>query len=131
MGRLDEQGYLYLGDRKKFLLVSGGYNVYPTVVENVLAEHPAVREVVVVGAPHPQWGEAVVGVVSLRPGKEAEPQELIDFCRNKVGKWEVPKHLEIVDELPKGATGKLQKHEVRDRFRRQPESLPWMRSVGS
>lgn len=131
MGRLDEQGYLYLGDRKKFLLVSGGYNVYPTVVENVLAEHPAVREVVVVGAPHPQWGEAVVGVVSLRPGKEAEPQELIDFCRNKVGKWEVPKHLEIVDELPKGATGKLQKHEVRDRFRRQPESLPWMSSVGS
>lgn len=131
MGYLDERGYLYLGDRKKFLVVSGGYNVYPTVVENVLAEHPAIREVAVVGAPHPSWGEAVVAVVSLRPDEEATPEELVDFCRDKVGKWEVPKHVELVPELPKGPTGKLLKHELRDRFRRQPALLPWGVPVGS
>lgn len=131
LARVDEQGYLFLTDRKKFLIISGGYNVYPTAVENVLAEHRAVREVAVVGAPHQQWGEAVVAVVSLRPGEEAGPQELIDFCSDKLGKWEVPKHIEIVDELPKGATGKLQKHELQSRFREEPESLPWTVSVGS
>jgi acyl-CoA synthetase (AMP-forming)/AMP-acid ligase II len=125
MGRLDELGYLYLGDRKKFLIVSGGYNVYPTVVENVLADHPGGREVTVVGAPHPEWGEAVVAVVALNPGVQTTQEELQDFCRGKVGKWEVPKYVEILPELPKGTTGKVLKHEIRDRFRRHPEHLPW------
>jgi acyl-CoA synthetase (AMP-forming)/AMP-acid ligase II len=125
MALVNERGYLFLKDRKKFLIISGGYNVYPTVVENVLAEHPAVREVAVVGAPHPMWGEAVVAVASLKSGSEATPEELIDFCRDKLGKWEVPKHVKIVPELPKGATGKLLKHELRDGFRVHPELLPW------
>jgi acyl-CoA synthetase (AMP-forming)/AMP-acid ligase II len=125
LGRMDERGNLYLVDRKKFMIISGGYNVFPVVVENVLAEHPAVREVAVVGAPHPTWGEAVVAVVSLREGADAAPAELIAFCEGKVGKWEVPKHVEIHDELPKGATAKIQKHEIRSWFRDEPARLPW------
>jgi acyl-CoA synthetase (AMP-forming)/AMP-acid ligase II len=125
LGRVDERGYLYLVDRKKFMIISGGYNVFPVAVENVLAEHPAVREVAVVGAPHPTWGEAVVAVVSLRDGVAATADQLMSFCADKVGKWEVPKHVEIVDELPKGATAKIQKHEIRDWFRRDPARLPW------
>jgi len=125
LGRMDERGHLYLVDRKKFMIISGGYNVFPVVVENVLAEHAAVREVAAVGAPHPRWGEAVVAVVSLQHGASATPAELIAFCEGKVGKWEVPKHVEIVDELPKGATAKIQKHEIRGWFRDDPSRLPW------
>jgi acyl-CoA synthetase (AMP-forming)/AMP-acid ligase II len=120
LGRRDDRGYYYLLDRKNFLIISGGYNVYPVVVENVLAQHPAVREVAVVGAPHAKWGEAVVGVVSMKRGSNATVEELIDFCRPQLAKWEVPKHLEIVSDLPKGATGKILKRDVRDRFRHGP-----------
>ena len=125
LGRMDERGHLYLVDRKKFMIISGGYNVFPVVVENVLAEHAAVREVAAVGAPHPRWGEAVVAVVALHEGASATPEELIAFCSDKVGKWEVPKHVEIVGELPKGATAKIQKHEIRDWYRDDPARLPW------
>jgi len=121
LGRVDERGYIFLG----VMIISGAFNVFPVVVENVLAEHPAIRECAVVGAPHPEWGEAVVAVVSLRPGTSASPQELIDFCRGKVGKWEVPKHVEIIDELPKGGTHKIAKHQLREGFRQHPETLPW------
>ncbi|MFZ5493000.1 MAG: class I adenylate-forming enzyme family protein [Pseudomonadota bacterium] len=125
LGKVDERGYYYLTDRKKFMIISGAFNVFPVVVENVLAEHPAIRECAVVGAPHPEWGEAVVAVVSLRPGTRTSPQELIEFCRGKVGKWEVPKHVEIIDELPKGGTHKIAKHQLREGFRQHPETLPW------
>ncbi len=128
LGRLDEEGYLYLTDRRKFMIISGGYNIYPVVVENVLAEHPAIREVAVVGLPHPQWGEAVVAVVSLGPDHQATEQtaaELVEFCRDKLGKWELPKHLIFVDELPKGATGKIAKFTIREQLRKNPSQLPW------
>lgn len=125
MGKKDEEGFLYLTDRKKFLIITGAFNVYPVVVENVLAEHPAVREVAVVGAPHPEWGEAVIGVVSLQPGAAASSDELIEFCRDKVGKWEVPKFIDIIDELPHGSTSKIAKHEVRQWYRDDPGRLPW------
>ena len=125
LGRLDEQGYLYLTDRRKFMIISGGYNVYPVVVENVLAEHPAVREVAVIGLPHPKWGEAVVAVVSLQPEQHARAEQLADFCRDKLGKWEIPKHVLLVDELQKGATGKIAKFAIRETLRGQPDQLPW------
>ncbi len=125
LGKVDEAGYFYLTDRKKFMIISGAFNVFPVVVENVLAEHPAIRECAVVGAPHPEWGEAVVAVVSLREGATAETQELIDFCRDKVGKWEVPKFVQIIDELPKGGTHKIAKHQLREGFRNNPATLPW------
>lgn len=125
LGRLDADGRLHLVDRKKFMIISGGYNVFPVVVENVLADHPAVREVAVVGAAHPDWGEAVVAVVALRDGAATTASELIAHCEPHVGRWEVPKHVEVVDELPKGATAKIQKHEIRDWFRDEPNRLPW------
>ena len=107
LGRMDERGYVYILDRKNFLIISGGFNVYPVVVENVLSQHPSVREVSVVGAPHPKWGEAVVAVVSLRKGRATTAGELIAFCRSKLAKWEVPKAVRIIHELPKGATGAI------------------------
>ncbi|MBL4622965.1 MAG: AMP-binding protein [Immundisolibacteraceae bacterium] len=118
LGRFDQAGYLYLTDRRKFMIISGGYNVYPVVVENILAEHPAVREVAVVGIPHPQWGEAVVATVSLATGEQVDEPALIEFCRGKIGKWELPKRVLFVDELPKGATGKIAKFEIRESLKR-------------
>jgi acyl-CoA synthetase (AMP-forming)/AMP-acid ligase II len=125
LGRFDEDGYLYLTDRKKFLIITGGYNVYPVTVEAVLAEHPAVREVAVVGAPHPDWGEAVVAIVSLKPGQTASAEDLLAFCKPRLGRFEQPKAVLFVDELPKGATGKIAKASLRDGLRADPSKLPW------
>ena len=125
LGKTDEEGYYYLTDRKKFMIISGAFNVFPVVVENVLAEHPAIHECAVVGAPHPEWGEAVVAIVSLKPGTSASTAELIDHCRDKVGKWEVPKYIKIIDELPKGGTHKIAKHALREALRKDPSELPW------
>jgi len=109
IGRLDEEGYLYLTDRQKFLIISGAANVFPSAVEAVLAEHPAISEVAVVGIPHPDWGEAVVAAVKLAPAATLSTEELIAFCKERLGRWEVPKHIEFVQDLPKGITGKLDK----------------------
>ena len=125
IGRLDAEGYLYVLDRKNFMIISGGYNVYPAVVENALAEHRAVREVAVVGAPHPRWGEAVAALVTVHAGATVEPHELVEFGRARLAGWEYPKHVEIVDELPRGATGKMDRRSIRDRFRADPGRLPW------
>lgn len=125
LGKYDERGYVYLTDRKSFMIITGAFNVYPVVVETVLAEHPAVREVAVVGVPHPDWGEAVIAVVSLRPNTSATEQELIDFCRGKVAKWEVPKFIDFIDELPVGGTNKIAKHSIRLGYRENPQRLPW------
>lgn len=125
LGRKDAQGYYYLVDRRKFMIISGGYNVYPVVVENVLAEHGAVREVSVIGAAHPEWGEAVTAVISLKPGHQVSAAELVEFARPKLGKWEIPKHIQFTEELPRGATGKIDKVALRERFKHSPELLPW------
>lgn len=123
-GYMDEEGYIYLGDRKKHMIISGGMNIYPTSIENALAEHAAVHEVVVVGVPHPSWGEAVVAVVSLRSDAQATVQELLDHCDGRLPRWEIPKYLEIVDELPQGNTDKLNKRQVLEHLI-QPGRLPW------
>lgn len=112
LGRLDDQGYLYLVDRKKFLIITGGYNVYPVVVENAISTHPGVREVAVVGVPDDRWGEAVCAVVVPREPGTIDPAEIADHCRPLLAKFEMPKHVVIVDELPRGATGKVLKREV-------------------
>ena len=125
LGKYDEEGFFYLTDRKSFMIISGAFNVFPVVVENVLAEHPSVHECAVVGAPHPEWGEAVIAIVSQKPGHSVSPDELIDHCRDKVAKWEVPKFVKIIDELPKGGTHKIAKHALREGFRNDPSELPW------
>jgi acyl-CoA synthetase (AMP-forming)/AMP-acid ligase II len=123
-GRMDERGYVFLGDRRNHMIVSGGFNVYPIVVENALAEHAAVREAVVVGVPHADWGEAIVAAVSLFPERTASPEELIEHCKARVSKFETPKHIEIVASLPRGNTDKLNKREVQ-KMLQESGRLPW------
>lgn len=116
VGRFDEDGYLYLVDRTSDMIVSGGYNVYPREVEDALAAHPAVREVVVVGLPDDKWGESVAAFVALRAGASAEEAELIAFARERVASYKVPKQVRFIDEVPKSPVGKLLRRAVRDPF---------------
>ena len=116
IGEWDDEGFLFIVDRKKDLIIRGGFNIVPTEVENVLYRHPAVIEAAVFGVPDPEWGEAVMAVVALRDGHEAEVQELIAWCKDDgLPSIKVPERLEIVDVLPKNAVGKIAKKELRDR----------------
>lgn len=116
IGYLDEDGYLFLLDRKKDVIISGGENVYPVEVENVLAEHPAVAEVAVVGAPDPQWGETVVAVIVARPDAELDVDEVIAFARQRLAGFKIPRRVELRATLPRTATGKVRKTILRESF---------------
>ena len=116
MGYMDERGYLFLMDRSKDMIISGGENIYPREIEEVLIQHPAVREVAVVGAPDPQWGEVVKAVVSTVAGREVGERELIDFCRDHIASYKKPKSIDFVDELPKNNYGKILKRELRAKY---------------
>ncbi len=116
VGRWDEDGYLYIVDRKKDMILTGGENVYPREVEEVLYEHPAVLEVAVVAAADPKWGEKVVAVVCRREGLNVEQEELIAFCRERIASYKKPRHVVFIDTLPKNASGKVLKRELRDRL---------------
>ncbi len=109
----DKDGYFFIVDRKKDLVIRGGYNVYPREVEEVLYEHPAVAEVAVIGRPDPKLGEEVLAYVALKPGASAEPAELVAHCKERLAAYKYPREVRIVDELPKGATGKILKKELR------------------
>ena len=123
-GHMDARGYVYLADRKKNMIISGGMNIYPTSIENAIHEHPAVAEVIVIGLPHPSWGQAVVAAVTLKQGTEVSPADLIAHCQGRIPRWEVPKHLEILAELPKGNTDKLDKRALENLILRAGH-LPW------
>jgi long-chain acyl-CoA synthetase len=112
MARKDEDGYYFIVDRKKDLIIRGGYNVYPREIEEVLHEHPAVAEVAVIGIPHPDLGEEVGAAVALKPGATATPEELRAFARDKVAAYKYPRRVWLVDALPKGPTGKILRREV-------------------
>jgi long-chain acyl-CoA synthetase len=112
IARVDEDGYFFIVDRKKDLIIRGGYNVYPREVEEVLYEHPAVREVAVVGVPHDDLGEDVGAAISLKEGAEATPAELRAFVKERVAAYKYPRVVWIVDDLPKGPTGKILKREI-------------------
>jgi long-chain acyl-CoA synthetase len=109
---IDEEGYFFIVDRKKDLIIRGGYNVYPREIEEALYEHPAVREVAVIGVPHDQLGEEVGAAVALKEGEEATPDELRGFIKQQVAAYKYPRVIWIVDELPKGPTGKILKREI-------------------
>ncbi|MFC1415007.1 long-chain fatty acid--CoA ligase [Streptacidiphilus sp. N1-12] len=109
----DEDGFLFVVDRLKDLIIRGGYNVYPREVEEVLYTHPAVAEAAVIGRPDERLGEEVVGVVSLRDGATATAEEIVDFCRDRLAGYKYPREVRILPELPKNATGKLLKRELR------------------
>ncbi len=116
MGRIDEDGYIYLVDRKQFMIITGGYNVYPIEIENVIAEHPAVREVCVFGVPDTRWGEAIHAAVVLGDGETVGAEEIIIWCRDRLSRFKVPKSVELRASLMRGTTGKLLKRAERDRY---------------
>lgn len=120
MGCIDEEGYLFLKDRKNFLIVTGGVNVYGSAVEAALAEHPAVHEVAVVGIPDPEWGEAVAAAVVLRVGATLRADELLRSCSGRLARMEMPKRVAFVGELPKTFTGKVDKLEIRRMLSAEP-----------
>jgi len=120
MARCDERGYYYIVDRKKDMIVSGGFNVYPRDVEDVISGHPAVAMVAVIGVPDAKWGEAVTAVVQLRPGvavdRAALGAELSALVRQKKGSVQAPKHVEFTDDMPRTAVGKIDKKVLRAPF---------------
>jgi len=113
LAKVDEDGYFYIVDRKKDLIIRGGYNVYPREIEEVLHEHPAVAEVAVIGIPHDSLGEEVGAAVALKPDASATPEELRAFARDKIAAYKYPRQIWLVDELPKGPTGKILRREVK------------------
>ena len=112
LARADEDGFYYIVDRKKDMIIRGGYNVYPREIEEVLYEHPAVLEAAVIGVRHPSLGEEVGAAVTLRPGQAATPGELRDFVKQRVAAYKYPRHVWLTDGLPKGPTGKILKREI-------------------
>ena len=116
LGYRSPDGYLYVTDRLKDMIVSGGENVYPREVEDALYEHDEVLEAAVIGVPSERWGEAVHALVVAKPGTSPQVEALLDHCRQRLAGYKVPKDVELVDELPKNATGKILKRVVRDRY---------------
>lgn len=114
LARRDDEGYLYLVDRKKDVVISGGVNVYPREVEECLHTYPAVADVAVVGRPDDYWGEAVVAFVVLQPGHHASAEELIAHCEMSLARYKLPKSVHFIDALPRNAAGKILKRELRE-----------------
>ena len=112
MGRVDDDGFFFIVDRKKELIIRGGFNVYPREIEEVLYEHPAVAEAAVIGIPHPELGEEIAAAVALKTGIAATPEELREFVKGQVAPYKYPRHIWLRDSLPKGPTGKIQKRDL-------------------
>ncbi|MBI4636786.1 MAG: long-chain-fatty-acid--CoA ligase [Candidatus Rokubacteria bacterium] len=115
-GTMDDEGFIYIQDRVKDMIVSGGENIYPRAVEDVLFQHPAVADVAVIGVPDERWGEAVKAVAVLRAGATATAAELIDFCRGKLGGFERPRSVDFVEALPRNPSGKALKRVLREPY---------------
>jgi long-chain acyl-CoA synthetase len=116
IGRLDEQGFLFISDRKKDLIKSGGASISPREVEEIISQHPSVQEVAVIGVPDELWGEAIKALVVLRDGPPATEDELIAFCKDRLASFKKPKSVDFVPELPRGPTNKILRRELRERY---------------
>ena len=112
----DEDGYIFIVDRAKDMIISGGENIYSTQVEAAIHSHPAVLEAAVIGVPDDEWGESVKAVVVLKPGEAATAQEIIETARSHLASYQKPRSVEFVDSLPKAPTGKILKRELRERY---------------
>jgi acyl-CoA synthetase (AMP-forming)/AMP-acid ligase II len=115
-GRLDEDGYIYIIDRKNDMIISGGKNIYPREIEEALYKHDAVLEAAVIGVPDDHWGESVTALVVLKTGKRATAEEIISFCKENLASYKKPRWVEFRQELPKNPTGKILKRLVRDEY---------------
>jgi acyl-CoA synthetase (AMP-forming)/AMP-acid ligase II len=114
--RVDEQGYIYVVDRKKDMIITGGENVYPAEVENALYKHPDIAQAAVVGLPDSKWGECVTAIVVPRPGTDLKTESVRNFCRQEIAGYKVPKQVIFTDSLPMSASGKILKYELRAKF---------------
>ena len=122
VGYMDEDGFVYLADRKKDMIVSGGENVYSREVEEALMSHPSVQDAAVIGVPDPKWGEAVLGVIVLKPGQASQADDLIKHCRGLIAGYKCPKRVEVVEQLPRLPSGKISKVALREQFVRPVNS---------
>jgi long-chain acyl-CoA synthetase len=113
LGWLDEDGFFFIVDRKKDLIIRGGYNVYPREVEEVLYGHPSVAEAAVVGVPHPRLGEDIKAFIELKHGCTATEDEIVDYVKDRLAAYKYPRSVEFRDQLPKGATGKILKEALK------------------
>jgi long-chain acyl-CoA synthetase len=116
LAEIDENGYIYIVDRAKDMIISGGENIYSIEVESVLYKHPAVLEAAVIGCPDEKWGEAVKACVVLKPGMKATESEIIDFCKKRIASYKCPKSVDFLDALPKSGAGKIMKRELREKY---------------
>jgi long-chain acyl-CoA synthetase len=114
IGKMDEDGYLYIIDRKKDMIIAGGYNIYPRDVEEVLYQHPSVLEAAVVGAPDEYRGETVKAFIVTRPGHQLSAEEVVQFCRKNLAAYKVPRIIEFRESLPKSAVGKILRRELKN-----------------
>ena len=116
LGYYDEKGYIYIADRKKDMIITGGENVYPIEVENVLYRYPAIKEVAVIGIPDPHWVERVHALVVLKENVKATAEDIITFCKENIAHYKAPKSIEFVKDLPKNPQGKILKKEIRSKY---------------
>ncbi|MBS1178744.1 MAG: o-succinylbenzoate--CoA ligase [Proteobacteria bacterium] len=112
-GRMDADGYIYVTDRIKDMIISGGENIYPAEIERVLAEHPALRDVAVIGVPDERWGEVPKAVVVAEPDATVDAEQLLAWCRERLASFKCPKTIDVVAELPRNPTGKILKKDLR------------------
>ena len=116
MATVDENGYIYIVDRKFDMIISGGFNIYPSEVENVLYEHPAIFEAAVIGVPDDQWGESVKAVVILKEGTKVTEEELIEHCKKRLASYKKPGSVDFVMEIPKNSSGKIMRRQIREKY---------------
>lgn len=116
IGHIDVEGYLHITDRKKDMIISGGFNVYPSEVEQVIWAHPAVQDCAVIGVPDEQWGEAVKAVVELNAGQSVSAEELVTLCKQKLGSVKAPKSVDFIAALPRSTVGKVLKKDLREKY---------------
>jgi len=116
LGIMDDKGYVYILDRAKDMIISGGENIYSREIEDVILLHPGVHEVAVIGVPDETWGEAIKAIVSLKKGQNATQEEIINFCKGHLASYKKPKSVEFIDEIPKNSYGKVLKRELREKY---------------
>jgi long-chain acyl-CoA synthetase len=115
-GYMDEDGYVYIHDRVKDMIISGGENIYPAEVESAIYGHPDVADVAVIGVPDEKWGEAVKAMVVRKPGASPDPQAIIAFARTRIAAFKAPKSVDFIEALPRNASGKILRRELREPF---------------
>ena len=116
MGYLDKEGYLYVVDRKSYMIVSGGMNIYPAEIEAVMIGHPKIAEVAVIGVPDEKWGQSVKALIIAAPGMDVTEEEIIEWCRGKMAGYRIPRSVDFVSEFPKTPTGKIKKKVLREQY---------------